>query len=70
VNRRTIAGFVAATALVFLGFYFLSPAVATALGTAAVALSGVYSVRVLAALVPQGQVPAVVRRLLARLRLI
>jgi PST family polysaccharide transporter len=69
VNRQTIAGFVAATSLVFLGFQLLPVPLATLLGTAAVALTGVYSVRVLATLAPQGEVPAAVRPVLARLRL-
>ena len=68
-NRRTIAGFVAVTVLVFLGVHLLSAPAATALGTAACALTGVYSVRVLATLAPQGRGPVAVRRLLGRLRL-
>jgi O-antigen/teichoic acid export membrane protein len=68
-NQQTIAAFVAATALVFLGFHLLPAALATVLGTAAVALTAAYSARVLAMLALQGGMPPAVRRLLVRLRL-
>jgi PST family polysaccharide transporter len=69
VNRREISVFVGATALILLAFHVLPAVLATVLGTLAVALTGVYSARMLATLTLQGEVPPTVRRLLARLRL-
>jgi len=67
-NRRTGLLFVTTAALVFGGFYVLSPLAATVVGSLALVLSAWYSVRVLVTLVPLDEMPPSVRRLLILLR--
>jgi PST family polysaccharide transporter len=62
-NVRTGTLFLALITLVFVGFYRLSPALATAVGLVAVAVSVTYSAWILVTLVPLGELPAPIRRL-------
>jgi enterobacterial common antigen flippase len=64
-NKKMGLGFLSLIMAVFCAFYLLPFAWAVSLGTAAVALSGAYSIRVLATLVPLDQVPRPIRPLLA-----
>lgn len=68
-NRRTGLLFLSLIAVVFCGFYVLSPLLATGVGTLAVFLSGVYSIRVLVNLVSADQIPGSIWRLLLWFRL-
>jgi PST family polysaccharide transporter len=63
-NRQTGLLFISLTAVVFCGFYLLPPLVAIGVGTLAVILSGVYSIRVLLKLTSLGRIPRPVQRLL------
>jgi PST family polysaccharide transporter len=65
-NRQTGLLFVSLIAVVFCGFYVMPLLWASAIGTAAAVLSGVYSIRVLCKLVPLHQIPLPVRRLVVR----
>lgn len=65
-NLQTGLLFLSLVAAVFGGFYALPLYAAIGLGTLAAVLSGIYSVRVLLALVSLDQIPRPVRRLLAR----
>jgi enterobacterial common antigen flippase len=65
-NRRTGLLFFSLIAVVFCGFYVLPFWVATGLGTLAMLLSGLYSIRVLVNLVSVQRVPAPIRRLLVQ----
>jgi PST family polysaccharide transporter len=57
------------TAVVFCGFHVLPPLLATGVGTLAVILSGVYSIRVLLNLISLDRIPRPILRLLAWFRL-
>jgi PST family polysaccharide transporter len=63
-NKRTGLVFLALITVVFCGFYLLPFFWATSLGTLAVLLGGIYSVRVLLTLVSWDRIPGPVRRLL------
>lgn len=66
VNRQTALLYFSLIAVVFCGFYVLPTFVATGVGTLAVILSGVYSIRVLLNLIPLDQLPSSLQRLLLR----
>jgi PST family polysaccharide transporter len=68
-NIKTGVLFVSLIAVVFSGFYVLSPLVATGIGTLAVILSGIYSIRILLNLVSLERIPPPILRLLWRLGL-
>ncbi len=68
VNRRCMLLFVPAIGIVFCGFYLLPFWLATALGTLAAFVTGIYSIRTLIRMVPRERVPRSVRRLLLGLR--
>jgi PST family polysaccharide transporter len=68
-NRRTGLLFLSLIAVVFCGFYILPPIWATGIGTLAVMLSCVYSIRVLLNLIPLDRIPPPILRLLLRFRL-
>jgi hypothetical protein len=57
-------------AMVFTGFHVLPPLLATIFGAVACVLVGIYSVRTLLELVDSGHIPARVRGLLVRTRLL
>jgi len=63
-NKRTGLLFLGLIAIVFCGFYVLPFLVAVSIGALAAILSGVYSVRVLVALIPWNRLPGPLRRLL------
>jgi PST family polysaccharide transporter len=65
-NGKTGLFFLSLIAVVFCGFYVLPQLVAIGLGTLAVILSGVYSIRVLLNLMPIDRIPPPVLRLLVR----
>ena len=65
-NRQTGLLFLSLTAVVFCGFYLFPFWLATAAGTLAVILSGVYSIRVLVNLISLDRIPSPIRRLLMR----
>lgn len=67
-NRRIGLLFLSVIAAVFCGFFLLPFWVATALGSAAAAASGIYSVRALVTLVSWERIPRGARRLLVLLR--
>jgi PST family polysaccharide transporter len=69
-NLRTGLLFLLVITIVFGGFYLLSFAWATSLGTLAVLGSGFYSLWVLSKLVSQDQIPGSIQRILARFGLI
>jgi PST family polysaccharide transporter len=69
-NRKTGTIFLLSIGLVFTGFRVLPPALATGLGAVASALVGIYSLRTLLELVDSGQIPARVRGVLVRTRLL
>ena len=60
-NVRLLGAFVPLTAGVFIAFSVLPGWLATTIGTIATAASGVYSVRALVALVPEGSIPRPIR---------
>ena len=60
-NVRLLGTYVPLTAGVFAAFYFLPGWLATTIGIAATAASGVYSVQALVALVPEGSIPRPIR---------
>lgn len=62
-NNETGLIFLASIAVVFIGFYVLSPIWATSVGALSVILSGLYSVRVLSNLIPLGRIPSPIRSL-------
>jgi antigen flippase len=66
-NRTTVLILGSLTAAVFGGFYLLPPALAVCAGTLALALSCVYSIRILATLVSLNHLPAPLRRVAVRL---
>ena len=63
-NSKTGLLFLSLIAVVFCGFYVLPLLLATGIGTLAVILSGVYSIRVLVNLVSLDRIPRPIRRLL------
>lgn len=63
-NTKTGLLFLSMIAVVFCGFYILEPLLATGVGTLAMILSGVYSIRVLLNLVSLDQIPQPIQRLL------
>ncbi len=65
-NRQTGLLFVSLIAVVFCGFYVLPPLLATGVGTLAVILSGVYSIRILLNLVSLDRIPPPILRLFVR----
>jgi PST family polysaccharide transporter len=65
-NKRTGLFFLFLIAAVFCGFYVLPPLLATAAGTLAMILSGVYSIRVLLNLVSLDKIPLPLLRVLTR----
>ena len=67
-NRKTGLLFLSLIAVVFCGFYLLPFWFATAIGTLAAILSGVYSIRVLLNLISLERIPRPIQRLLALLR--
>jgi enterobacterial common antigen flippase len=67
-NRKLMQVFLPLIGLVFCGFYVLSFWAATAMGTMAALLSGIYAMRVLVNLVPLDRIPGPIRRLLVWLR--
>ena len=67
-NRKTGLLFISSIAVVFCGFYAVPPLVATGVGTLAMVLSGIYSVRLLLNLVSPDRIPRPVKRLLIRFR--
>jgi antigen flippase len=69
-NKQTGLLFLALITAVFCGFYVLPFFLAVGIGTAAVILSCIYSIRVLVDLVSIDQVPDVLRRVLVRFRLV
>lgn len=68
-NTKTGLIFLFLIAMVYCGFYILPALLATAFGTVAVMLSGVYSIRVLLNLVSLDRIPRPVIRLLVLLRI-
>lgn len=66
-NERTALLFLSAITAVFLGFYALSFVLAACVGTIAMVLSGVYSIRSLVNLISFQQIPYIFRRVLAGL---
>jgi PST family polysaccharide transporter len=68
-NRRLGLFFLPLTGFVFCSFYLLPLSAATVLGTIAVLVSGIYSVRTLLKLLPHDSVPYPVRSWLLRLGL-
>jgi PST family polysaccharide transporter len=69
-NHRLLLLFLSLIGLVFSGFYLLPSAWATAVGALAAVGSGVYTIRVLAHLIPLDRAPPLVRRTLSLLRLV
>jgi antigen flippase len=67
-NRRTGLVYLPLIGVVFCGFYALPPWPASAVGVAAIALGGVYSLQVLLDLVSSERIPRRVRQWLGRLR--
>ena len=67
-NSQTGLLFLSLIAVVFCGFYLLPILLAFGIGTLAVVLSGVYSIRVLVNLVSLDRIQGPIRRLLIRLR--
>lgn len=65
VNRRIGLFFVSSITVVFCGFYVLPTLWAYSVGTVAVILSGVYSLRVLLNLIGQNRIPRPIYRLLS-----
>ena len=65
-NRKTRLLFLSLIAVVFCGFYVLQPIWAIGIGTLAVVLSSVYSIRVLLNLISLDQIPHPIKRLLVR----
>jgi PST family polysaccharide transporter len=65
-NRQTASFFLGIVAVVLLGFHLLSPAVATAVGVVALAVSTIYSLRALLRLGALDETPLLVRQTLAR----
>jgi PST family polysaccharide transporter len=65
-NRKTGLLCLTLVALVFCGFYILSPLFAVGLGILAVILISAYSIRILFNLVPSDRIPYPLRRWLAR----
>ena len=68
-NRKTGLLFLSSIAVVFCGFYVLPPLWAYGVGTLAVILSGVYSLRILLNLVSSDRIPGAIQHLLVWLRL-
>jgi len=66
-NIKTGVLFLSLIGVVFCGFYLFPFWLATAIGTLAVLLSGVYSIRVLLNLIPQDRIPRPILRLLVGL---
>jgi PST family polysaccharide transporter len=69
-NRNTAALFLSSIAIVFVGFHLLSSLLATILGAVITIAVGVYSLRTLVGLVGSGRLPARVRGLLVKTRLL
>jgi len=69
-NRQTGLLFLSLIAVVFCGFYILPTLLATGIGTLAVILSGVYSIRVLLNLISLDQIPRPMQRLITIFRFI
>ena len=67
VNIKTGVLFLSLIGVVFCGFYLFPFWLATAVGTLAVLLSGVYSIRVLLNLIPRDRIPRPILRLLVGL---
>jgi PST family polysaccharide transporter len=65
-NKQTGLLFLALISVVFCGFYALPLLWAACLGTLAVLVSGIYSIRVLFTLISWDQIPGPMRRLLVR----
>ncbi|MEK1903858.1 MAG: oligosaccharide flippase family protein, partial [Rhizobium sp.] len=65
-NRRHALLFLPVSGLVFLAFSVLPLWPATAIGSVAVALTGLYSLRMLVDLLPPGSVPAIIRGWIAK----
>lgn len=63
-NTKTGLLFLSMIAVVFCGFYILEPLLATGVGTLAMILSGIYSIRVLLSLVSLDRIPQPIQRLL------
>jgi PST family polysaccharide transporter len=68
-NRRTGLLFLSLVAVVFCGFYVLSPLVATGVGALAFILSSVFSIRAILNLVPLNRIPIPILRFLGQLGL-
>ncbi len=69
-NKQTGILFLGLIAIVFCGFYILPFFVAIAVGVIAAVVSAIYSIRVLVKLVSVGQIAPILRKFLARCRLI
>lgn len=69
-NKQGSLIFVSSIGMVFCGFYVLPTFVATSIGVLAVILSGVYSIRALLSLISLDQIPASIRQILLRFRVI
>jgi enterobacterial common antigen flippase len=69
-NRQTGLLFLSLIGVVFCGNYVLPSPVAIGIGTLAVILSGVYSIRILLTLVSRDQISRTMRRLFARVGLV
>jgi len=67
-NIKTGLLFISLIAVVFCGFYVLPPPLAIGVGTLALILSGIYSIRVLLNLVSLERIPPPILRLLVRFR--
>jgi antigen flippase len=67
-NGRTVLLFVLSIGFVFCGFYVMPSLPATGIGALAMVVSGIYSLRVLAALVPVDRLPHCIQRLLVLFR--
>ena len=65
-NKKIAAVFLVSIAVVFSGFYVFPFGLAASIGTLAAVLSSVYSVRVLATLIPRERIPEAIRRTLLR----
>jgi antigen flippase len=69
-NGRTGLLFVAVLSLVFCGFYVLPPLAATIVGSLALVVSTLFSIRALVTLVPLHELPRPVRKLVVLLRFV
>jgi PST family polysaccharide transporter len=68
-NLKTGVAYLCLIIALFCGFIFLPPPIAIGLAILAITCSGMHSVWVLAKLVPAGQIPGPIKRLLVTLRL-